>query len=70
VVEARRQLRLLHEHPDEGRLLGQVREDPFDDEDALEAGRALDAALVHFRHSSAADALEECVLPKLNGLGE
>ena len=37
---------------------------------ALEAGRALDAALEHLGHAPAADALEERVLAELDRLGE
>ena len=70
MVEARGQLRLLDEHLDERRVIGEVGENPFDDEHAFEAGRALDASLVHLRHTASSDALEQRVLAELNRLRE
>ena len=68
--EARRELRLLDEHLDEGRVLRQVRQDALDDEDPLEARGPLDAPLVDLGHPPTADALEERVLAELNRLGK
>ncbi len=70
VGEARRQLRLLDEHLDEGRVVGEMRQDPLDDERPLEPGGPLDAPLVDLGHPTAADELEERVLAELNRLGE
>jgi hypothetical protein len=70
VVEAGGELRLLDEHPDEGLVIREVRQDPLDDEHPLEAGRTLDAALEDLGHPAASDALEERVLAELYRLGK
>ena len=70
VGEARRQLRLLDEHLDEGRVVGEMRQDPLDHEGPLEPGGSLDAPLVDLGHATTADELEERVLAELNRLAE
>src|SRR6185312_5840369 len=62
--------RLLDEHLDERRIARQVRQDPLDDEGALEALRTLDAGLVYLGHAATADELEERILAELNRLAE
>jgi len=70
VVEARRQLGLVDEHLHERRVVRQVREDPLDDEHALEARRALDTGLQDVGHAATPDTLIERVLAELDRLFE
>ena len=70
VREARRELRLLDEHLDEGRVVRQVRQDALDDERALEPLRTLHTSLVDVSHTAAPDALEQRVFAELDRLGE
>ena len=50
VDEPRRDVRLVHEHPDELRLPGQPGVDALDDERPLERSRALPDGAEHLRH--------------------
>ena len=59
VRELHRDLRLVDEHRDELFVLGEMREDALDGEDALEAVLAGATRLVDLGHTARADALEQ-----------
>jgi hypothetical protein len=53
------ELRLVHEHVDELRVLGEPRQDALDDEDLLEALHAEALRLEHLGHAAFAEAFEK-----------
>jgi hypothetical protein len=70
VLQLRRYLGLVNEHPDELLVVGQVRENPFDGDDFLETLHALHAGAVDFRHPTGRDKLGQLVLAKRRPAGE
>src|SRR5690606_32213096 len=55
-------LRLVDEHLDEARIVGELRADPLDDQVLLEAGDPERAREVQLGHATRRDAFEELVL--------
>jgi hypothetical protein len=62
VREARRELRLGEEHRDEARVLGEVRQDPLDHHQLLEAGGAGQQGDEHLAHAPLGELGEQGVL--------
>ena len=67
VGELRGQLGLVDEHRDEGRVRGQVRQDPLDDQDLLEAVRRGDLGAEHLGHAADRQPLEQRVAAEDRG---
>ena len=61
VVDARGEARLVEEHLDELGLLREVRVQPLDRDEALEAGDAREAREEHRRHAAAGELGDELV---------
>ena len=66
VRERRVDPRLRQQHLDEALVLREVREDPLDGDELLEAFRGHDAAFEYLGHAAHGDQLEELVLAKLH----
>src|SRR5262249_14751174 len=64
VMDARREARLVEEHPDELTVLGEVRVQPLHRDDAAEALLAEEARHVHTRHPAMCDRGAEDVAPE------
>jgi hypothetical protein len=62
VAQGHRDLRLVDEHVDEGRVLAELGEDALDDDELLEALHAVGLRLVYLGHPAPSDELEELVL--------
>ena len=67
VRELRGQLRLVDEHRDEVRVRRQVRQDPLDDQDLLEAVRRGDLRAKHLGHAAHGQSFEKRVAAKGRG---
>ena len=70
VRQLRRQLGLVDEHRDERRVGGQVRKDPLDDDDLLEAVRRDDLRAEDLGHSADGQPLDQRVAAELRGKGD
>ena len=62
--EADRELRLVDEHVDEPLALGELGQDPLDDEDLLEAFDAEALGLEDLGHAALAEPLQQAVAAK------
>ena len=67
VGQLRGQLRLVDEHRDEVRVGRQVRQDPLDDQDLLEAVRRADLGAKHLGHAADGQPFEQRVAAKGRG---